>query len=224
MGGSSTQSHGYKPDRRQWYDYLVPLWPYELGYMTMLTNIVVAIGFATISFGDMMIANRKKKQEWYTEQEAAYERALAQARVAEANGTLTSNLSLFLNHDRATQQAEAEKRNKLSLWQRSKNLLSSGLGMKGESLVEGADRRTPEQDPSEALHKRGREQARMVGAQDSVSLSEASPVPKPSTAEDSRIVESRAGPAGGPLDRLGDQTSSSVSHTAGSLLGRFRGN
>lgn len=208
------------------------------------------------------MANRQKKKDWYDQQNAAYDRALAIAKQAEANGTLTSDLALFLNKERAVEQAEAEKKAAGTFWQRTKRRLFSGLKMEGKSAeddilaqrtvlhasgnqagieaaesspAEQAPQRTtipkpsdveaqypdPEKDPAQALHIQGRRESAKVGA-DVPSLVEASPVPR-TNAEDSRVVESRAARFGGPLDRVGEQTSASLSQLAGSLLGRFRG-
>lgn len=224
--------------------------------------LVIATGFACISFGDMIIANRQKKHDWYEQQNAAYDRAIRIANQAEIDGTLTSDLALFLNKERAVEQAEAEKAAAGTIWQRTKRRIFKGLKMENRSAEEDVlaqrtvlhasgnqdgirnaesspaeqapqktipstsappeNARSPSEDPAEALHVQGREQSARAGVPGVASLVEASPVPK-ATAEDSRIVESRAPRRGGPLDRMGEQTSTSISQLANGLLGRFRG-
>ena len=105
-------------------------------YANTAILIVVATGFAAISFGDMIIANRQKKRDWYDQQNAAYDRALNIAKQAEADGTLTSDLALFLNKERALEQAEEEKKAAGTFWQRTKRRLFSGLKMEGKTAEE----------------------------------------------------------------------------------------
>lgn len=176
----------------------------------------------------MIIANRQKKKDWYQQQQDAYDRALAIAKEAEKNGTLTSDLALFLNKERAVEQAEEQERNKPSRWQKAKGTVFGGLKMEGvgsnpESQPIGGFARGPEQDPTEALQSAGQQQVMRIAGQEVPETSNTSPVPK-TNAEDSRVVESRARIMGGPLDQMAEQSTSSLLQIASGLLGRFRGN
>ena len=55
----------------------------------------------------MMYQNRGKKTAWIAEQQANYDRALALARQAEKDGTLTDDLRMFLVKEHAIEQVEA---------------------------------------------------------------------------------------------------------------------
>lgn len=200
----------------------------DLGIDSLLTfsQTVIATGFAALSFGDMIMANRQKKKDWYEQQQNAYDRALGIAKEAERNGTLTSDLALFLNKERAIEQAEEQKRNQPSIWQRAKGTVFGGLKMEGvgsnpEIQPIGGFAPGPEQDPQEALHSAGQQQVLRITGEEPSNSAQTSPVPN-TNAEDSRVVESRARTMGGPLDRMADQSTSSVSQAAGGLLGRFR--
>lgn len=72
-------------------------------------STVVCTGVAMWSLTDMMVYNRRKKKEFLREQELNYARALTRARAAEQAGTLTADLALVLNKERAVQQYEAAK-------------------------------------------------------------------------------------------------------------------
>lgn len=74
-----------------------------------------------------MLQNRRKKTSWIAEQQANYDRALALAREAEANGTLTDDLRMFLIKEQAIEQAEEEQKNRGSIFSRAKNALYSGF-------------------------------------------------------------------------------------------------
>lgn len=107
---------------------------------------MVAAGFAALSLGDMMIVNSRKKKDWLREQEENYNKALALARQAEANGTLTDSLRMFLVKERALEAAEAEKKERGTLWSRTKDRLFGGLSkedLPGGRLAAGLEGAPP---------------------------------------------------------------------------------
>lgn len=63
--------------------------------------VVLCTGVAIYSLGDMMVYNRRKRREFFAEQEKNYNIALARAYDAEARGVLTPDLALVLNKERA---------------------------------------------------------------------------------------------------------------------------
>jgi len=75
----------------------------------------------------MMISNRGKKANWIKVQQENYDRALALAREAQKNGTLTDDLSMFLFKEHAIEQAEAEAKNRGSIFKRAQDSLFGGL-------------------------------------------------------------------------------------------------
>ena len=84
---------------------------------------VIATGVAVLSIGDMMYQNRGKKTAWIAEQQANYDRALALARQAEKDGTLTDDLRMFLVKEHAIEQVEAEQKERGGIFQRAKGAL-----------------------------------------------------------------------------------------------------
>lgn len=165
----------------------------------------------------MILANRHKKAEWYAQQQAAYDRALKAAKQAELDGTLTSDLALFLNKERAIEQAEEEKKNKGSLWQQAKNTVFGGL-----KLEEGTPIAPLGDTTLNASQATGGEQSRTMIGEQLPHSREALSVPR-NAAEDSRIVESRAKSSGGPLDRMAENAVTSISTSSKSWFGWIQG-
>lgn len=74
-----------------------------------------------------MLYNRRKRREWLSEQQRNYDVALSKARDAEAAGTLTPDLALVLNKERAILAAEEEQKNKKGVFASTKEWLFGGL-------------------------------------------------------------------------------------------------
>ena len=66
--------------------------------------------FATFAIGDMLIHNRRKRNEWLEEQQRKSAIALEEARQAANTGTANEDQILLLNRERAAAQAEAERK------------------------------------------------------------------------------------------------------------------
>lgn len=81
-----------------------------MGTLTRL--LVLCTGIAIYSLGDMMVYNRRKRREFFAEQEKNYNIALARAYEAEGHGTLSPDLALVLNKERAVLQWEDEQKQK----------------------------------------------------------------------------------------------------------------
>jgi DNA-binding helix-hairpin-helix protein with protein kinase domain len=92
-----------------------------------LLSTVIATGFAFLSLGDMMLTNRRKKTSWIAEQQANYDRALALARQAEADGTLTDDLRMFLVKEHAIDLAEKEQKERGGVFERAKKTVYEGF-------------------------------------------------------------------------------------------------
>lgn len=98
----------------------------------LIGAIVIAGGVTTYALSDMMIYNRRKKREWFADQQEQFRVALAAAHTALASGTATEQHLDFLQreeeHAISLRAAEEEKK-RWSLTQRIKGLLYSGLKM-----------------------------------------------------------------------------------------------
>ncbi|KAK8173615.1 hypothetical protein IWX90DRAFT_484554 [Phyllosticta citrichinensis] len=82
---------------------------------------------SALAVTDMIIYNRKKKREWFHEQKQKHAIALAEARLALTDGTITHDQMLLLNRERAAEEAEAIKRNKKGIFTRAKESMFGGL-------------------------------------------------------------------------------------------------
>jgi len=180
--------------------------------------VVVAGVFATISLGNMMVFNRRKRAAWFAEQQANYDRSLAESRQAELDGTLTDFQKMFLNKERALEQAEAEQKAKQGIWKRAKGWVFGGLAT--EEKPGGALGFV-----SEAVEKRSREKEAQERG-DAATTNSDEPVVVFAAAEvGTRVNENRIRRQypqeklpGGPLDRLGEQTLLSVSSSSKGMV------
>lgn len=168
-----------------------------------------------------MLANRAKKSNWYKEQEENYQKALALAKKAEADGTLTENLRMFLVKQRAIEQAEAEKANQGSLWSRAKDTVYGGLSMEekpGRSLggVSGSELENGSAVPRQAeIGGTSRAQKTeqlspevVVGYHEPAELKAADQIRKQLS------TPLTSAPRGGPLDQLAQQNATSIAESS----------
>ncbi len=86
------------------------------------------------AMGDMMIYNRRKRNEWYIDQEQRRAKALVLAREAAAQGTANENQILLLNQERAAEEAEEERRGKRGIFKRVKQMFYAGLSIEEHSF------------------------------------------------------------------------------------------
>lgn len=124
-----TQGHSKRLDRSEWYvSACHDLTTFEMVISKVTDNgTVFSIGVAGWSLGSMTLYNRQKRKVWFAEQQAHYESALQKARQAEQDGTLTADLALVLNKERAIQQAEEEQKNRKGVLTRTKEWAFGGL-------------------------------------------------------------------------------------------------
>ncbi|KAF4552252.1 Hypothetical protein D9617_10g072330 [Elsinoe fawcettii] len=93
-----------------------------------LIGLTVVCGvFATFSIGDMLMHNRRKRNEWLQEQQQKSAVLLEEARTAAARGTANDDQILLLNRERAAQEAEAERKAKKGIFRRAKETVFGGL-------------------------------------------------------------------------------------------------
>lgn len=200
-------------------------------------QIVVAAGFAALSLGDMIMVNSRKKKDWLREQEENYQKALTLARQAEANGTLTESLRMFLVKERALEEAEKEKKERGTLWSRTKQRVFGGLskedvpgGRLGAGLEAGTGSVVPVPPPQslaedgerQSVTRAGRTQE--LGRETVVAYDE----PREIKAADeirgqlvraSAPASARIGLRGGPLDQLADNVVSDIAASSRTWFG-----
>lgn len=90
--------------------------------MTAIASVVVAV-----SLGDMLVHNRRKRNEWMLVQQELHQRELALARQSLAQGTANEDQMLLINRERAKEEAELIKLNKKGVLARAKEALFSGM-------------------------------------------------------------------------------------------------
>lgn len=90
--------------------------------LTVISGVVAVAGIT-----DMLMHNRRRRNEWLAEQQMKASRDLAFAKRALAEGTATEDQILLINRERAAEEAAEAKKNRPSLLKRATGLLSGGL-------------------------------------------------------------------------------------------------
>ncbi|KAL9087111.1 MAG: hypothetical protein Q9159_003806 [Coniocarpon cinnabarinum] len=125
---------------------------------------VICTGMAMYSLGDMMVYNRRKRREFFAEQQRNYDVALFKAETAEREGTLTPDLALVLNKERAVRQYEEEQARKGGVFKQAREWLFGGMsasaggrlgkgGFEAEEIKRIAEGRFAEEDVGNALRQ-----------------------------------------------------------------------
>lgn len=202
-----------------------------VGSGVLILLLVIAAGFAALSIGDMMISNRGKKAQWIKDQQANYDRALAIAREAEKNGTLTDDLRMFLFKERAIEQAEEELKNRGSIFKRASDTIFGGLtkeetaGGKLASMLSKEDmkRRISNEDMSKYTPASAQAATDLLNPIPAMSVT--NPETKARPSRDPSVAYNRSNPVvdkdllkntqgttiqGGYLDRLADNAASAI--------------
>ena len=77
---------------------------------------VLAGGVAAFSLGDMIVYNRRKRKEFFAEQNKLLQERLVDAREAAAKGTADEDQMLLINRERAAEEAEQARKAKKGTW------------------------------------------------------------------------------------------------------------
>nr|POF04053.1 hypothetical protein CFP56_21809 [Quercus suber] len=88
---------------------------------------VVSGAVATAGITDMLIHNRRRRNEWLAEQKAKHAYQLAEARDAQARGSASEDQILLLNRERAADEAAEAKRSRPGMIKNTTNWLFGGL-------------------------------------------------------------------------------------------------
>lgn len=95
--------------------------------LSLIGLTVVSGAVATAGITDMLIHNRRKRNEWLAQKKAESARDLAVARQAELQGTATEDQILLINRERAAMEADIAKKNQPGMFKRASNWMFSGL-------------------------------------------------------------------------------------------------
>ncbi|KAK7722942.1 hypothetical protein SLS57_004797 [Botryosphaeria dothidea] len=119
-----------KVDQVSTFDKVVAggrVWADRAHRVTALSLIAITgiAGVVTVfALGDMIVYNRRKRREWFHEQNQKHAISLAEAKQAVAAGTATEDQVLLLNNER---NKEEHAKNKKGIFTRAKESLFGGL-------------------------------------------------------------------------------------------------
>ena len=175
---------------------------------------LLCTGMAAYSLGDMMLYNRRKRREFFLEQQRNYDIALRKAEIADAEGTLTPDLALVLNKERAVRQYEEEQARKKGVFKQASEWLFGGMsksaagrlgkgGFDADEIKQIAEGRFEEGDAGNKLRQPG-----MRETEPEVMAKEAAFVAKATRQKPLK---------GGILDDMAEATSKDVSDRGRSL-------
>ena len=169
-----------------------------------------------------MLYNRRKRREFFLDQTRNYEIALRRAEEAEMQGTLTPDLALVLNKERAVRQYEEEAARRGGLVKQGKEWLFGGMsssaggrlgkdGFEAGEIRRIAEGRFEEGDVGNALREMGvRESGPEVMVKEAAAVARMAP-------------SSGEGVHGGLLDDMADATVKDVSEKSRSWWRRIVG-
>lgn len=165
--------------------------------LTVVTGMV-----ATAGITDMLLHNRRRRNEWLAEKQAQSARDLREAQNALAQGSATEDQMLLINRERAAFEADEAKRNRPGMFKRATGWVFGGLEKeekKGGTLGVGAAGPTTREPMLGETADRGVLQA-----------------VEEKVAEDRRSgerVDEVLRPLGGPLDRQAEAATRSAERT-----------
>ncbi|KAI9887953.1 MAG: hypothetical protein M1823_000210 [Watsoniomyces obsoletus] len=93
----------------------------------LIISTVLCGVYAVVAVSDMMLYNRRKRNEWHQAKLENYYRTLAEAREAEKLGTPTEEHLAILKKEATIVEAEEAAKNKKGVFKRAKELMFSGL-------------------------------------------------------------------------------------------------
>jgi hypothetical protein len=158
-----------------------------------MLELVVAGSVTVFSLGDMIVYNRRKKREYFLEQQAKHAADLATARMAAESGSADENQILLLNRERAAQEAEVAKKNRKGIF---KSTLQYLYGNPEEKEAVAAAAAKNPSELVEGLKEEALEKANNLGIMKAV--------------EESRQPQAPPLVEGGPLDQLAENAASSA--------------
>jgi len=167
---------------------------------------VLAAAVATAGITDMLLHNRRRRNEWFAEQRAKSERDLAEARGALAAGTASEDQMLLINRERSAEEAAQAKKNRPGVFRRTSDWLFSGLSkeeQKGGKL--GAAAAAVEASAADAGLV-----APAPGQQHDRSVLQAVEDKVKANRRQGERVEEVVRPSGGPLDRYAASAAAAI--------------
>lgn len=175
---------------------------------------VVAAMVATAGVTDMLLHNRRKRNEWLAEQQARTRRDVKEALAARERGVATDDQMLLINRERVAAEAAEAKKSKPGIFRRVKNSVFGGPSegqQKTVGLGEGAataDTLTIPHIVEREIHDEQSQGGVMAAVEQRLGRDRRS----------GEAIEKAVRPRGGPLDheaqRIADAVQSSASWTS----------
>jgi len=188
---------------RVWADRAHRVTALSLIGLTVVCGVV-----ASFAIGDMLIHNRRKRNEWLAEQQLKTAQDVAEARRLVREGVaLNEDQILLLNRERAADEAQAAKLAKKGILTSVKESLFGGLS---EEEVKGGKIGAASRAIEESVHGAAGEQPRDLGIVKAVE-------------EERRrgeAVEQTLHPSGGPLDKQATEFTAKTKSWTGWVTGR----
>ena len=183
----------------------------------LIGGTVIAAMMAGAGITDMLLHNRRRKNEWLAQKRAEEAKEVHDARMALEEGRVTEDQLLLINRERAKFEAAEAKQNRPGVFRRTTNWLFSGLSSeerKGGKLGGGvaAASGVPQSSSEEILGER-EDKGVLRAVEERVEANRRS----------GERVEDVLRPLGGPLDREAQRTANAVADTGKSWMSRITG-
>jgi hypothetical protein len=107
---------------RVWADRAHKVTAFSLIGLTVVAGVV-----ATAGITDMLMHNRRRRNEWLAEKKAQSAAELLEARKAQNTGRITEDQMLVINRERVRAAVEEEKKNAPGMFKRAGSFLFGGL-------------------------------------------------------------------------------------------------
>jgi hypothetical protein len=185
---------------RVWADRAHKFTAFSLIGLTVVAGVV-----ATAGITDMLMHNRRRRNEWLAEKTAQSAAELLEARKAQNTGQITEDQMLVINRARVREAAEAEKKNEPGMFKRAGSFLFGGLEkeeQKGGKLGAAAAK------AEEEMHSL---KEKVMGQEESGSVFKAVEQKLDSHRREGEKVLEVVKPMGGPLDRQAQSAANAVS-------------
>ena len=172
--------------------------------LSLIGLTVVAGVVATAGITDMLMHNRRRRNEWLAEKKAQSAAELLEARKAQSTGRITEDQMLLINRERVRAAAEEEKKNEPGMFKRAGSYLFGGLEkeeQKGGKLGAAAAK------AEEAVHPI---KEKLLGQDEDRGVLKAVEQKLDSHRREGEKVVELVKPLGGPLDRQAQSAADAV--------------
>lgn len=160
---------------------------------------------ATAGITDMLMHNRRRRNEWLAEKTAQSAAELLEARKAQNTGTITEDQMLVINRARVREAAEAEKKNQPGMFKRAGSYLFGDLEkeeQKGGKLGAAAAK------AGETVHST---KEKLLGQDEDPGILQSVEHKLHSHRREGEKVVEIVKPFGGPLDRQAQSAANAIS-------------